>query len=97
MTETEQTELRAVVLSVVSEVVAGLQRHLDQQILELQVDVEAALEKLDSIEIDVKDTRVQLAKLGREQIKDRRRDEAVGKRLSATERRLDQLEKDIRT
>jgi hypothetical protein len=41
----------------------------------------------------VKDTRLQLAKLSREQIKDHRRDETVGKRLAEVERRLTRIEK----
>lgn len=89
----DKTELQAMILATVGGLVQALQQHLDQQILELQADVETALEKLDSIELDVKDTRLQLAKVSREQIKDRRRDEAVAKRLDETDRRLTSLEK----
>ena len=60
----EGPALRAVILEAMGGIVQGLQRHLDGQILELQADVDTALDKLDSIEIDVKDTRTQVEKAG---------------------------------
>jgi len=90
---TDQDALRALVFEAVTAAVGSLQRHLDEQILELQADVDSALDTLASIEIDVKDTRVQMAKLSREQIKDHRRDESISKRLGEVERRLSAIEK----
>jgi len=91
--DTDRAELRAIIFEAVTAAVEGLQRHLDEQVLELQADVDSALEKLDAIEIDVKDVRVHVAKLSREQIKDHRRDQALSKRLADIERRLAIVEK----
>ena len=85
--------LRELIFDAVTAAVGSLQKHLSDQILELQADVDTALGKLDSIELDVKDTRLQVAKLSREQMKDHRRDESVSKRLGEVERRLSALEK----
>lgn len=93
--EPEQTPLRAAVFDAVTEAIAGLQRHIDEQILELQADIDLALDKLDSIEIDLKDTRVQVAKISRELIKDRRRDETTAKRIAEHDRRITSIEKGI--
>lgn len=64
MADLPRDELRALIFETVSEVVtsavAGLQKHLDEQILQLQVDVDTALGK------DVRSVQRQEAKLTRE-------------------------------
>lgn len=89
----DRSEIESILLATVGGLVQGLQRHLDEQIIELQADVDTALEKLDSLGIDVKETRLHVAKLSREQVKERRRDETVSKRLADIERRLTSIEK----
>jgi chromosome segregation ATPase len=102
MIDEERADIRASIFEAVTAVeavaaaVGSLQRHLDEQfgsqIRELQSDVSSVLEKLDSMEIDLKDTRTMVAKMSREQIQDRNRDDGTRKRLLDFERRLSELE-----
>lgn len=66
MTDEELQTLRAMLVETVGGAIDGMQRHLDDQILELQADVDSALEKLDSIEIDLRDVKLHVAKLSPE-------------------------------
>jgi hypothetical protein len=100
MTPEDKAEFQAMMLETMGGLVQGLQRHLDQQILELQADVDVALDKLDSLAIDVKDTRVQVTKLSRERFRDVRRDELSRERelsnlteIEALKFRVSKLEK----
>lgn len=85
--------VRAAIVDAIGEAIGGLQRHLDEQLLEMQADVDTLLERFDGVEIDLREIKTHVAKLSREQIKDHRRDEAVSKRLADIERRLGALEK----
>lgn len=62
-------------------------------IRELQADVALALDKLDVIEVDLRDVKAHLAKTSREQMKDRMARQGIERRLSAVERRLESLER----
>lgn len=101
--------MRAVITEAVGAAFKSMQSQVSEQLLELQADVTLALDKLDGLEVDVrdmriqvdqldgkvtglaidmKDTRTQVAKLSREFMKDKLRDEATAKRLTEIERRL---------
>jgi hypothetical protein len=100
----EGPAVRAVIIDAVGGLVQGLQRHLDQQILELQADVDLAVDKLDSFEIDVKvelkDIKTHVTKLSRERFRDVRREELSRERelsalteIEALKFRVSKLEK----
>lgn len=79
--------LRVVVTDIVTDVVGTaivtLQAHLDAQLTELHADVDIALEKLDELAIDGRDTRRQEAK--REWVKLRRKFDELEKRMAEME------------
>lgn len=86
--EFSRDELRGLVFEVVSELVAGLQKHLDEQILELQADLDTALDKLDAIGIDTRNVQRQEAKIGREWMKSQRREAELRLRVEELERKV---------
>lgn len=66
---------------------------VQSDIRELQADVALALDKLDLLEVDMRDVKGHLAKLSRESIKERTARPGIERRLSAVERRLESLER----
>ena len=100
MTEDETERLRTLIADVVGAEFAAQTKHIDERLAEqqrtlgeVQVDVALALDKLDSIEIDVKDVKTHAAKVTREHIRDRLRSDSLEKRFAEFERRLAALEK----
>jgi len=65
---------------------------IQSDIRELQTDVALALDKLDLIEVDVRDIKAHIAKTSREAIKDRNARQSLERRVRAVEQRLDALE-----
>ena len=80
-------ELRAIIFEEVSKVVEGLQKHLDEQILEIQVDVDEALEKLDALAVDVREAKQQAARVTRAWMRAERRELRLRKRVEDIELR----------
>lgn len=84
----DKTELQAMVLEAVTQITTGvtthLERYLRDRLIEMQADVDDALDKLTTLDIDLKDVRTSVAYLRRERIKDGRRTEAEEQRIVAT-------------
>lgn len=81
--------LRAFIVDALAAALAPVQ----SDIRDMQADVALALDKLDLLEVDMRDVKAHLAKLSREGVKDRTARQNHERRLSAVERRLEALER----
>lgn len=91
----DKTELQSMILEAVTQITTGvttnLERYLRDRLVEMQADVDDALDKLTSLDIDLKDVRTSVAYLRRERIKDGRRSEAEEQRAVSTTAEIEAL------
>lgn len=87
---TQQVALDAVT-KIVSGVTLSLERQLRGQLVEMQADLDLALDKLDCLEHDVRENRTLSTQIRREMMKDVRRTEAEQKRAIATTTEVEAL------
>ena len=76
---TQRVALDAV-MPIVSGVTLGLERYLHGQLVDMQADLDQLIDKLDSLEHDVKETRTLVTQTRRDLIKDVRRADAEQQR-----------------
>lgn len=81
--------LRALIVEALAAAVEPLQA----DIREIQADVALALDKLDAIEVDLRDVKAHNAKTSRESMRERTGRQGIERRLSAVERRIEALER----
>ncbi len=100
MSPDDKDELRAMMVEVMGAASESAEQRLGERIdglhatlRDVQVDVALGLDKLDGIEIDVKDVKAHAARVSREHIKDRLRIAELAKRVAEFEARLARLEK----
>lgn len=85
----DEDRLRAIVVAAVGSAFAALERQLEHKLDELAIDVEALAQRFDRFEVelraDTREVKAHLAKLSREDIRDRRRIDRMEQRLAALE------------
>jgi predicted nuclease with TOPRIM domain len=80
-------DLRAIVFEAVGAAFEMIERRLDEKLEELAIDLEALAQRFDRLEADIREVKGHLAKLSREDIRDRRRLDRLEHRLGAVEGR----------
>lgn len=91
-----EERIRALIVEAIGSAFETLEKRLGERLDELAIDIEAVNQRLDyfSVELrtDMKEVKHHLAKLSREDIRDRRRIQTQSDRLDALEKRMRALE-----
>lgn len=92
----DEDKLRALIVDVVGAGFRALEKQLHEKFESLALDVEDVAQRFDRLEVDLRsdmrEIKLHLARLSREDLRDRRRIESVTGRLSALEQRLEAVE-----
>lgn len=84
----DEEKMRAVIVEAVGAAFQTLEKRLGERLEDLAVDLEALGARFDYFESELREIKHHVAKLSREDIRDRRRIQSLTERVEALERRL---------